>query len=309
MSESSCGRACELCPHRRAEDCPGCAAKPGQDETGFCELARARRERGEQACSQCGLRVVCCAPCGSQQSWVAQTGVVTVRYPVKVRAAVRPAEPSPELLRLARAAGPLLWVLFGVTLAPFAVERLLAAVRLSESVPQLPAVLILLCRAAAAAVLFLLSRKERGYRAAAVCDTLGAALNAVCLLPLPDLPASAAGLAEIVLRLVSFCIQCRAHGLLAERADPALTGRWRGLRRWTLAAVFAPLASLVLLLLDFFLSVSLGVVSVLLMLFTLAAVAVIPIVFLVFLGQTAARFSSLAGSAASPPPGTDGPRP
>lgn len=319
MSESSCGKLCEACPHRRAGDCPGCAEKPGRDGTGACGLARARRERGEQACSACSLRVVCCAPCSPDRSWVVETGALAVRHPAPPQPPGQPAL-SPELLRLCRAAAPLLWLLFALTAAPFALSLSLPAL-LSAALPQAAGPvntgLSLLCRAAAAVVLFLLSREESGYRASAVCDTVSLAFRSVCLaLALPDVPAQAAELAETILLLVSFCIQCRANLRLAGRADPGLAGKWGKLRRWTLAALLAPAASLLLLGLSLLLelvfgwspSASLGVLAVLLSLFSLAAALVVPIVFLVLLGQTASRLASLArGAEPKAPGGADGP--
>ena len=164
----------------------------------------------------------------------------------------------------------------------------------------------MLCRAAVAAALFLLSREVRKYGAAAICDVLSLVFSALCLfLPLSDLFVSAAALVEMILSLVSFCIQCRAHMLLAERTDPALSGKWRALRRWTLAAIFALLVNLTLLLagiffdsfLGFSLSSSFLVIGTLLTVFAGLAGLVIPVVFLVFLGQTASRLAFLAREA------------
>ena len=157
-----------------------------------------------------------------------------------------------------------------------------------------------------AAALFLLSREIRKYGAAAICDVISLVFSALCLfLPLPDLFVSAAALVEMILSLVSFCIQCRAHMLLAERTDPALSGKWRALRRWTLAAIFALLVNLTLLLagiffdsfLGFSLSSSFLVIGTLLTMFTGLAGLAIPVVFLVFLGQTASRLAFLAREA------------
>lgn len=333
MNESACGTCCEACAHWRGKECPGCGEKPGQDVTGACELARARRERGEQACSACSLRVVCGAPCGPHPWRAAQreetavcclsqpqrteTAVCCPSQPQRAEAAVcGPSQPrtnghaavnlSPEGLRLCRTAAPLLWVLFGLTIAPFVISYLFFAIRLPQDAPPVAAVLKLLCRAAVAAALFLLSREIRKYGAAAICDVISLVFSALCLfLPLSDLFVSAAALVEMILSLVSFCIQCRAHMLLAERTDPALSGKWRALRRWTLAAIFALLVNMTLLLagifFDSFLGFSLSsfflVIGTLLTVFTGLAGLAIPVVFLVFLGQTASRLAFLAREA------------
>lgn len=333
MNESACGTCCEACAHWRGKECPGCGEKPGQDVTGACELARARRERGEQACSACSLRVVCGAPCGPHPWRAAQreetavcclsqpqrteTAVCCPSQPQRAEAAVcGPSQPrtnghaavnlSPEGLRLCRTAAPLLWVLFGLTIAPFVISYLFFAIRLPQDAPPVAAVLKLLCRAAVAAALFLLSREIRKYGAAAICDVISLVFSALCLfLPLSDLFVSAAALVEMILSLVSFCIQCRAHMLLAERTDPALSGKWRALRRWTLAAIFALLVNMTLLLagiffdsfLGFSLSSSFLVIGTLLTVFTGLPGLAIPVVFLVFLGQTASRLAFLAREA------------
>ncbi len=265
MNESACGTCCEACAHWRGKDCPGCEEKPGQDVTGTCELARARRERGEQACSACSLRVVCGAPCGPHPWRAAQreetavcclsqpqrteTAVCCPSQPQRAEAAVcGPSQPrtngyaavnlSPEGLRLCRTAAPLLWALFGLTIAPFVISYLFFAIRLPQDAPPVAAVLKLLCRAAVAAALFLLSREIRKYGAAAIYDVISLVFSALCLfLPLSDLFVSAAALVEMILSLVSFCIQCRAHMLLAERTDPALSGKCRARRRWPLPAI------------------------------------------------------------------------
>lgn len=164
----------------------------------------------------------------------------------------------------------------------------------------------MLCRAAVAAALFLLSREVRKYGAAAICDVLSLVFSALCLfLPLSDLFVSAAALMEMILSLVSFCIQCRAHMLLVEKTDPALSGKWRTLRHWTLAAIFAPLVNLTLLLAEIFFDSFLGfslsssflVIGTLLTVFAGLAGLAIPVVFLVFLGQTASRLAFLAREA------------
>ena len=320
MNESACGTCCEACVHWRGKDCPGCEEKPGQDVTGACELARARRERGEQACSACSLRVVCGAPCGPHPWRAAQREESAVCCPSlsqrETTAVCSPSQPrtngyaavnlSPEGLRLCRTAAPLLWVLFGLTIAPFVIPYLFFAIRLPQDAPPVAAVLKLFCRAAVAAALFLLSREIRKYGAAAICDVISLVFSALCLfLPLPDLFVSAAALVEMILSLVSFCIQCRAHMLLAERTDPALSGKWRALRRWTLAAIFALLVNLTLLFagiffdsfLGFSLSSSFLVIGTLLTVFTGLAGLAIPVVFLVFLGQTASRLAFLAREA------------
>ena len=317
MNESACGTCCEACAHWRGKDCPGCEEKPGQDVTGACELARARRERGEQACSACSLRVVCGAPCGPHPWRAAQretTAVCSPSQPQRETTAVcGPSQPrtnrhaavnlSPEGLRLCRTAAPLLWALFGLTIAPFVISYLFFAIRLPQDAPPVAAVLKLLCRAAVAAALFLLSREIRKYGAAAICDVISLVFSALCLfLPLSDLFVSAAALVEMILSLVSFCIQCRAHMLLAERTDPALSGKWRALRRWTLAAIFALLVNLTLLLagiffdsfLGFSLSSSFLVIGTLLTVFAGLAGLVIPVVFILFVGQTASRLAFLA---------------
>lgn len=307
MNESFCGTCCEACAHWRGKDCPGCEEKPGQDVTGACELARARRERGEQACSACSLRVVCGAPCGPHPWRAAQRETTAVCGPSQPRTNRHAAvNLSPEGLRLCRTAAPLLWALFGLTIAPFVISYLFFAIRLPQDAPPVAAVLKLLCRAAVAAALFLLSREIRKYGAAAICDVISLVFSALCLfLPLSDLFVSAAALVEMILSLVSFCIQCRAHMLLAERTDPALSGKWRALRRWTLAAIFALLVNLTLLLagiffdsfLGFSLSSSFLVIGTLLTVFTGLAGLAIPVVFLVFLGQTASRLAFLAREA------------
>ena len=157
-----------------------------------------------------------------------------------------------------------------------------------------------------AAALFLLSREVRKYGAAAICDVLSLVFSALCLfLPLSDLFVSAAALMEMILSLVSFCIQCRAHMLLVEKTDPALSGKWRTLRHWTLAAIFAPLVNLTLLLAEIFFDSFLGfsLSSSFLVIGTLLRVLAglggwaLPVFFLDFPGQTPPRLAFLAREA------------
>lgn len=56
MSETYCGKSCELCPQREANNCPGCKSLPYSDG---CTIAPCCRNSGYDNCSSCAFSTTC----------------------------------------------------------------------------------------------------------------------------------------------------------------------------------------------------------------------------------------------------------
>lgn len=59
MAETYCGKNCETCAHREAQNCAGCFTGPGRPVFGDCNIASCCRGMGLNACRDCAKRMEC----------------------------------------------------------------------------------------------------------------------------------------------------------------------------------------------------------------------------------------------------------
>lgn len=275
--EGSCGKSCEACPHRQANDCPGCTRGPGQKGVGECELARCRREHGYPPCSACRFRV----SCGTYRRWhdAAQDRLDERRAEIDRRLELSRTDPDLSLL---------LWILFWLTLlGTFSIRLTTSGGDAAQQ--ELFWSIAGLVRTAVCGVLFLrLSKEENTYRTAGLFTLVSVALSLLTLF----LPADAMGGGLILvlglcgtgLSIAAEYYECSAHAALAERWDEQLAGKWRMLWKWRAAALIAAAAAMLLS--------AVPTLSLLLVLFVIAAMAVTGIWKLVCLYRTAKLFGS-----------------
>ncbi len=298
--EGSCGKSCEFCLHHQANDCPGCAQKPGQEETGACALARSRRERGEQACSVCSLRVVCGMPCDPYGTWITKAAAPTAIHRTSTGKGKNTVRRSPELIRLSRAVAPRLWILFWVSIARLPLAAVYKIILSPQVTWPLPFFLNLIYYVVVCMVLSFLSREERKYRAAAVGNILFFFTNAATLFALSERLELGLSLVETAATFVFFYLEYHAHASLTEQADPALAEKWKSLWSWTRASVIAFVVSLLLSfvvllfvsLFSYYLD-ALYIFSNLLLLFATVAQTAVFVLYYVYLYRTASLFTSI----------------
>ena len=170
MSETFCGKSCEICPEREANTCQGCRVGPGNRFDGSCEISQCAREKGHTDCSTCGF----VGTCGKYR------GKDTM-LETRNRAAEREAEKKAGIAEKAPILGKWLWVLFWLVV-PNTIASLMTNNTVLELIPALEApgnILSAVCALASCFVLWQLREITPRYKTAAVCSLIASVVDLV----------------------------------------------------------------------------------------------------------------------------------
>ena len=279
MTKTYCGKNCEECSFRQTNGCPGCMNGPGA--SGECELAQCCRSKGHQDCSTCSY----------------QAGCTTLRsremLPVwRQQRRERREEEQQRIAQNAQLLGKWLWVLFWLII-PSTVGSLMTNETIVSLFPQLnlPGQIInILCSVAYMLILLKLSRIERGYRTAGICQLAGVVLATLVLMLIDTAPVvSLLALPMLIVSIVAEYSEMHAHAAVLYGMDNELSQKWLKLWRWNLYTYVAMLVSFVLMLVGFLLGVLALIAS-------MIALIVVSICKLVYLYRTAKLFRDYAQS-------------
>ncbi len=283
MSETYCGKSCELCPQREANNCPGCKSLPYSEG---CTIAPCCRNSGYDNCSSCAFSTTC-EKLGGRDS------VPDHRYASLAKDSASREYSAAHAEEACRRLTTLFWLQI-VSLAISVLSNdLVVGVLPWLELPVLAASVVLLLLYGL--TLLKLSPFSRFYRRAGILNfatLIASAVSPLFILinPLNLLLFLLPVLAAAILALVSTLTEFRGHIELLSAHDRALAAKWESLRAWYIGVVVVSVVA------GLFSGRSSTTVYILLL--TSAASFIIGIVVLIYLWRTAQFFKAMAGNGA-----------
>jgi len=285
MAETFCGKSCTDCRHKESLNCPGCKTGPGRWLHGECTISSCCNSKGHQECATCGFQTHCVTLSGSvhmTEYWLKkQESDAIWKAVVAKRAAVL---------------GKWIWIIFWLNILMNAAS-LMKNETLVKFLPflYLPgAILITLSYIASGVILLIISSEESRYKTAGICTIAAGVWEAVAvvasnglsfgvpILTVPDW-VSVLNIPMALVLIININNEFKGHSAVLTGIDVGLSERWSKLWTWYCGALLITLASVLL-------SPLFGKLSVLIVLAASLATAVISIIRLVFLYQTAQVF-------------------
>lgn len=275
MTETFCGKDCDLCQEKLSEACRGCKEGPGRRFGGDCPIADCCREKYHANCDTCQEAMSCTKRQEKDQM-------------PQLRMAEASAKEEKEVQKRekAKVLGKWLWILFWL-LIPNIIAGIMSAESLKPISPKMyyfgtilgVAVEVVYC-----VILFKLRHIEEKYGRAAICTIAGVVLAVIGLILTEELLVFAVLflIATVTVSLASTYFLYYAHAAVLEDFDVEFSGKWKTLWKWQVICLGVAVAGSCLLFL--------GVLAALLVLVSAIGIAVISIVQLVYLYRMAVLF-------------------
>lgn len=267
MSETYCGKDCQICGYRAETGCRGCLEQASRE----CKLALCCRQKGHKTCASCTYNTQCGIYRGKDtapQFRLAQKKAV-LEYQQSLRAK-------------GTAMTKWLWVLFWL-FVPSAIADVF-----SEWVPSLRTFgmgMSVACSIIYGAVLLKLASQEQNYRTAGILALVSAVFAVPALLIENPMAAAFIAIILAVLDLFSSYYEFGAHASVLEGVDNLLSEQWRKLWKWMIGATIALVIGVIFTII---------VIGALVALAAAIAILVIGILKLVYLYRTAQAFQYVA---------------
>lgn len=274
MSETYCGKLCTECTQKETLACPGCNAGPG----GTCTIAKCCRQKGHENCSTCSFRASCNLQLQKEIMPRQRQALLQVK-----------AAKAASLTKRATFYSKWLWPLFWLVI-PSTIAGIMTNDTIIKYFPALffpGAILQTASTLAYGAILLKLSQEEDMYRIPGIlrlgCGALVGIFDLLLGMPLSSVIVLA--LPAAIANLVSEYMEITAHsGILAD-LDGALSEKWSALWKWRIRLYGGLLGCVLLVLIS-------RVLGLLALIAVLIGLAVIGVLKLVYLYQTANVFSN-----------------
>lgn len=275
MTETFCGKDCDLCQEKLSGACRGCKEGPGRRFGGNCPIADCCREKYHANCDTCQEATSCTKRQKKEQ--MPQIRIAEAEAKEETESAKR---------EKAKVLGKWLWILFWLF-----IPSIIGDLMCNESIGGINykiyiigfiitnVVTVIYCL-----ILLKLRKTEEKYGRAAICMIIGVALAVIALAIAEDHVALLVLMALVaaVAGLVGEYYLFYAHAAVLEDFDLEFSEKWKKLWKWELICLGGVIAGILL----FFL----GMIAALLIIASGIGVFVISIVQLVYLYRMAELF-------------------
>lgn len=253
MAETYCGKNCAKCNYKDI-NCPGCAAGPGRQLGGDCDVAACCRDKGIETCDACESREDCTYLQRREQQLERKKRMIDKLH-----------KQEEEIAKRAVFLGKWIGILFWLVV-PGVIAGLLKNEKMRDFSPVLyliGQIINIVCCFAYGVVLFKLSSADDRYRTAGICVFISSAESVFMLVlfgasetPIWTL---AIAIPVLVVNLIGDYNEFNAHASLLMGIDDGLSDKWTTLWKWfvlflsisaagMLFALFAPPFGVILLL-------------------------------------------------------------
>lgn len=275
MTETFCGKDCDLCQEKQLEACRGCKEGPGRRFGGNCSIADCCREKYHANCDTCQEAMSCTKL--QQKDQMPQ---------IRIAEAASKDEKEAQKREKAKVLGKWLWILFWLL-----IPNIIAGIMSNESLEPINptmynfgTVLGIAVEVVYCIILFKLRHIEEKYGRAAICTIAGVVMAVIGLL-LPDellVFAVLFLLATTAVSLASSYFLYYGHAAVLEDFDVELSEKWKALWKWQIICLCGAVAGICLLFL--------WIIGALLVIASAIGIIVISIMQLVYLYRMAVLF-------------------
>ncbi|WP_394267296.1 DUF3795 domain-containing protein [Anaerotignum sp.] len=275
MTETFCGKDCDLCQEKQSETCRGCKEGPGRRFGGNCPIADCCREKYHANCDTCQEAMSCAKR--QQKDQMPQ---------LRIAEAEAKDEKEVQKREKAKVLGKWLWILFWLFIASL-ITGLLSQDSLSQVSPQIyfiGTVSGIVIKVIYCLILLQLRHVEEKYGKAGICSIISALLAVVVLLIVENSIALALImlLAATVIGLAVDYFFFYGNAAVLEDFDLEFSEKWKKLWTWNLISIGVMTAGICLIFL--------GIVGAILVIVGGLGVFVISIMQLVYLYRMAVLF-------------------
>ena len=275
MTETFCGKDCDLCQEKQSEACRGCKEGPGRRFGGNCSIADCCRDKYHANCDTCQEAMSCTKR--QQKDQMPQ---------MRIAEAAAKEEKEVQKREKAKVLGKWLWILFWLL-----IPNIIAGIMSNESLKPINptmyyfgTVLGIAVEVVYCIILFKLRHIEEKYGRAAICTIAGVVMAVIGLL-LPDellVFAVLFLLATTAVSLASSYFLYYGHAAVLEGFDVELSEKWKALWKWQIICLCGAVAGICLLFL--------WIIGALLVIASAIGIIVISIMQLVYLYRMAVLF-------------------
>lgn len=275
MTETFCGKDCDLCQEKQSGACRGCKEGPGRRFGGNCSIADCCRDKYHANCDTCQEAMSCTKR--QQKDQMPQ---------IRIAEAAAKDEKEAQKREKAKVLGKWLWILFWL-LVPNIIAGIMSNENLKPINPTMyyfGTVLGIAVEVVYCIILFKLRHIEEKYGRAAICTIAGVVMAVIGLL-LPDeflVFAVLFLLATTAVSLASSYFLYYGHAAVLEDFDVELSEKWKALWKWQIICLCGAVAGICLLFL--------WILGALLVIASAIGIIVISIVQLVYLYRMAELF-------------------
>lgn len=242
MTETFCGKDCDLCQVKLSEACRGCKEGPGRRFGGDCPIADCCREKYHANCDTCQEATSCTKR--QQKDQMPQ---------IRIAEAAEKEEKEVQKREKAKVLGKWLWILFWLLIASL-ITGLLSQDSLSQVSPRIYfigtvsgiAIKVIYCL-----ILLRLRHVEEKYGKAGICSIISALLAVVVLLVVENSIALA-----LIMLLVATAIGLAVdyfffygNAAVLEDFDLEFSEKWKKLWTWNLICIGGMTAGICLMFL------------------------------------------------------------
>lgn len=276
MITTYCGKSCENCSSKKILNCSGCKTDSGIPANDNCKLSQCCFEKGHESCDSCDFNHFCVMLQNRNQ----------MRDNPPARANTITLQNTP-VVKQAPALAPWFKILFWLCIATF-IGNLLANDMITAYVPMLriPGQFISAFSSLTYGIILIrLASEESRYRTAGIFMLLSQVLDFLSKSPSSGTItlASLLSIPAAVLMLLSIHREYTAHALVLLNVDRSMAAKWSNLWKWNIAFLCGIVGAT-------FLTLTIPILGVLLMLGCLIGSIIIEILKLKYLYQTANRF-------------------
>lgn len=239
MSESWCGKSCEECLYREAENCPGCKDGPGSPWSGNCPIAQCCRSKGHETCGTCSF-----APeCEKYSERFSQPEARNRRREQDAKAREHNAEQAGFMEKWI---GTLFWLsILGVVASLFTGDTFKENMSSLHALYWVSSVLVIVKYIGDIVVLNKLQDQCELYRKAVIYRVIYIPLNLLAIFSLNAL-GTTAGVCALVVSIVSKYYEINGHAQVLHGVSETLSESWTKLWRWYVVCIIALVISMLL---------------------------------------------------------------
>lgn len=275
MTETFCGKDCDLCQEKQSEACRGCKEGPGRRFGGDCPIADCCREKYHANCDTCQEATSCTKR--QQKDQMPQ---------IRIAEAAAKEEKEVQKREKAKVLGKWLWILFWLLIVSL-ITGLLSQDSLSQVSPRIyfiGTVSGIVIKVIYCLILLQLRHVEEKYGKAGICSIISALLAVAVLLIVGNSIALA-----LIMLLVATAIGLAVdyfffygNAAVLEDFDLEFSEKWKKLWTWNLICIGGMTAGICLMFL--------GIIGAILVIVGGLGVFVIGIMQLVYLYRMAVLF-------------------
>lgn len=242
MTETFCGKDCDLCQEKLSEACRGCKEGPGRRFGGNCPIADCCRDKYHANCDTCQEAMSCTKR--QQKDQMPQ---------MRIAEAAAKEEKENQKREKAKVLGKWMWILFWLLIASFVIG-ILSQDELKLFNPQFYLVVTMIgiaIKVIYCLILLQLRHLEEKYGKAGICSIISALLAVVVLLIVGNSIALAL-IMLLVATVISLAVDYfffYANAAVLEDFDLEFSEKWKKLWTWNLICIGGVTAGICLMFL------------------------------------------------------------